>query len=219
MFANRVMIGGSRKITLSFVASANARSSQITIPASGQEGDLAVLFDRATDDTPALAIPTDVVPAGWTDWVSSNASVLGANAALRGRMSYKILEAADPGASITGMNSDDESKVVLVFRPDIPITSVTASSANAQATAGNPASQTVTVAGLVTPLIVVGVASGSNAAAFSTENPAFDATVTTSLTLMSAGYKIYNSAPANHSIDMNDAGDANYLASGYLQIT
>jgi hypothetical protein len=36
---------------------------------------------------------------------------------------------------------------------------------------------------------------------------------------MYAAYKIYNSAPANHTIDQIDEGNANVLASGYLRVS
>jgi hypothetical protein len=35
---------------------------------------------------------------------------------------------------------------------------------------------------------------------------------------MIIGWKIYNSSPQDHTVDMNDLGNANLLISGYLAV-
>lgn len=211
------MIGGVGELSLAFVASAVTDGTSCTVPATALAGDLGVLLDYAKKLS--NAIPTDVVPSGWTGIVTDGATA-GGTAGGRVRASYKILTALDVGAGVTGMNDDRNPKVMFVFRPSRGIASVTASSWNAEVNGGNPTSQTVSASGQVTPLVVLGFcAEGDNNAEFSTASPAFDGEVETAAGTNNAGYKIYNSAPANHSIDMNDLGAINGLASGYLIVS
>jgi hypothetical protein len=212
----RAAAGNAGGITLSFVASANSASNTITIPASAQAGDVAILFDFAVRGQ--ATEPTDVVPTGWTGIITHTFSVAGPTSG-RARISYKILAGGDPGASVTGMNSDVEDKVMLVFRGSQAISAVNAAGWDLVTGTGNPSSQTVAASGGAAPLVVFGMADVNNGtAAFSTASPAFDATVANSDADMLAGYKIYNSAPADHTIDHNHTG-SNALGSGYLELS
>jgi hypothetical protein len=108
---------------------------------------------------------------------------------------------------------------MLTFRPDTAINDVTISTWNAESTAADPASQTVTASGQPVPLIVFGAAGAiQTGAAFSTASPAFDNTIIANSRLR-VGYKIYNASPANHTIDMNDLGSDNSLASGFIRLS
>ena len=205
-------IAGAVARTIEFVASASSTSSTIVIPASAEVGDVAALFDfaRASSGT-----PTDVIPTDWTGLVTDTDVAAGAG---RLRCSYKVLVGGDPGATVTGMNSDAEDKVMLVFRPSFVIVSVTPSTWLAFVEASNPPSQNVSASGQVTPLIVLGcsVADVSTAAFNASTLPAFDGTAANSNSDMLAGYKIYNSGPANHVVDTDGGPNKNGLASGYL---
>jgi hypothetical protein len=194
--------------TLSFVASAESAAATITIPSSAAVGDLAVLFDYATGNP----TPTDVVPTNWTGVATANSTNLN-----RLRVSYKIIAGGEPGSSVTGMDSTAEDKVMLVFRGDVPINTVTASTWNAECTAGNPADQSVTALSQDTPLIVLGMAAiNAGTAAFDVQTPAFTTTVANSEADILAGYRIYNASPVSHTIGKADQGADNGLASGYL---
>ena len=206
-------------MAITFVASATSVDvATIVVPATAAIGDLAVLFDQATNGS---GLPTEVVPTGFTQWSTSQTT----GALNRGVISYKVLVSGEPGSTITGMKgtagSPNTNKVMFVFRSDTSsITAVTPSTLNSQGTGSDPTLQTVSAASGAAPLIVLGQAWCSNTtSAFSTESPAFDGTVTTSLADLIAGYKIYNSSPADHSIDMADLGSNNTLRSGYLQVT
>jgi hypothetical protein len=198
--------------SITFVDSATSTSSTITIPAAAQAGDVAILFDYAQASS---GIPTDIVPTGWTGIITAT------SAQLRSRISYKILAAGEPGTSVTGLDGDVEDKVMLVFRGNIAATAVSAEDWALECTSANPSSQTVNASTLGTaPLVVLGMAAHTAAtAAFSTASPAFDATVLNSDSDIIAGYKIYNSGPADHSVDMNDLGSFNALGSGFLELT
>jgi hypothetical protein len=214
-------LGGARAAgltTISFVASATSTSHTITIPASAQAGDVAILFDAAVSTE---AIPGDVVPTGWTGIITATNLPNDGN---RVRISYKILAGGDAGASVTSMDgtvADDQ--VMLVFRGNIAATAVSAEDWEAQATQNNPASQTVNASTEGTrPLVVFGMTHIHNGtAAFSTQSPAFAATVANSDNDLLVGYTIYNSADAlsDHTVDMNDLGTYQALASGFLELS
>lgn len=191
--------------SLSFVDSATSTGPTLTIPALAAAGDLAYLFDYSQIGT---GTPTTVVPTGFT-------SLANTTDVSRAISSYKIIAAGEPGSSITGMDSDNDNKVMFVFRGNVAISTVTPSTWNSQG-GGSPSTQTVTASGQTTPLVVIGAVGQATTAAFTTESPAFDATVTVN-SRIEAGYKIYNSSPADHSIDAGDNGRDN-LHSGYLRV-
>jgi hypothetical protein len=200
--------------SLVLVDSAQSSATTITIPATAQAGDVAILFDVAINPTLNATPPTDVVPTGWTGIITESGSIT------RARISRKILAAGEPGSSITGMNGlSSDDKVMLVFRNTSAITAVSAEDWAVEITTGNPASQTVNASGQTAPLIVFGMAfiSGGTGA-FSTQSPSFDATITGADEDILLGYKIYESSPANHTVDMNDLGNINVLASGFLEV-
>lgn len=198
------IIGVGASVALALFGSAIANAATITWPASVAAGDVAVLFDVAGSTGPAA-----VTPSGFTNHVNVT------DGFVRNMISSKVCTGSESG-SLTGMSSTTMNKVLLVFRGGA--TTITPSTFNSQQTAGDPTLQTVAASGGVAPLVVLGMAYGSaGSAAFSTASPAFDGTVTTATALLITGYKIYNSAPANHSIDMNDLG-SNFLASGYLAV-
>lgn len=207
--------------SLTFRAAANGSASDTcSLPTGSAIGDLAVLFDMAKNDS--TTIPTEVTPSGWTQALASTGLSQGAiSGSMRQVVSYKVLTNADITAgSVTGMTANDRVKRMLAFIPDASITTVTPGSWNQELTSGDPASQTVTASGQQTPLVVFGMIFDNNAApAFSTESPAFDATGTvTDGCGIRVGYKVYNSSPSNHSVDMNDEGGGNALVSGYLRV-
>jgi hypothetical protein len=204
--------GGVSSVT--FVNSASSTGSTITIPADAAAGDIAVLYDLAQMSS---GLPTLVTPSGWTNRVNSTINTT------RSAVATKVLVGGDPGLSITGMdgNSSDK-KMIVVFRPDVPIVTVTASTFSSEVTNGDAALQTVSASGVSPPVIVLGgnglANLGSASIPFSTASPAFDATVVAASNL-TIGYKLYSSAPADHSIDIDDEGFNNSLWSGYLALS
>ena len=109
------------------------------------------------------------------------------------------------------------AKILLVFRPDAPIT--TAAHADPDQFTGNgiPAAQTVTASGGTPPLIVFGAYSSSGTINPRTMSPAKNGEVANGTTRYIA-WKIYNSSPANVSVDMDDEGDGNTLQSCYIEV-
>lgn len=196
---------------ITFVDSAVSSGTTITVPALAAAGDFAYLVDAAED---VSGLPTTVVPGGWTNIVNTP----GANQ-IRVIHSRKVLAGGDLGAVVTGMNGDStDQKIMLVFRTVFTIGSVTASTYNQEATPNDPSQQTVTASGQTPPLIVFCSAAtdGGGGPAFNVESPALQSKITQGKLLV--GYTIYNSSPANQSIDMADLGPENTLQSGYVRL-
>lgn len=215
-------ISGAGGINFTHITNGSSHdSSTVTIPATAQAGDLAVLFDGAVKYGFSGDIPSTVVPSGWT---SIKNITMGTNDfhAVRSIGSCRVLTAGEPGSSIVGMNSDYENKMVAIFRPDRTITTVTPSTWEGQITNGNPSSQSIAPSSETATVIVLSFACNyASTPTFSTASPAFDAEASLSDNNIRFGYAIYDAGtpPQNHTVDIGDAGAANILMSGYLTIT
>lgn len=214
---------GQKKFSLVVDAlTATSTAETITIPSTAQRGNLAVLIDMAFTSS---AVPTQVVPSGWSQITVPNNTYNVAGHGSRLTVSRKILEQGDAGTSITGQNGGNtNNKCMFVFRGNGLIASATPSTWNGTSETGNPSSQTASASGGNAPLVVIGLVGeydGSTAngtPTFSTESPSFDATQIVNSSRLVAGYKIYNSSPADHTIDMGDTGFPNVMASGWIEI-
>lgn len=206
--ATQANFGSGGLSSISLFSSTFASAETIAWPGGIQAGDVAILSDEAL----SVGTVTPVTPSGFTGIVS----VGGASNKPLHMLSRKILDGTETG-SITGMNGGlGNGKLLRIFRGNKPIVSVTASSWNSEATDGDPSSQAV-AAPSAAPAVVIGMAYGSSGSeTFSTASPAFDATQAYGTGATSiGGYKIYNSAPAGHTIDAVD-NNINMLASGSL---
>lgn len=202
--------------TISFIASANSNTANITLPGTIEPGDLLLLFQAATTNT---TLPTAVTPSGWTNLV--NQSGITGTDADRVMVDYRISDGSEDGSSITGMDGGiSDRKIVLQFRGDQLIRDVTLQDLAAQFTSGNPAAQTVNASGGIVPLIVFGNWYSANAIDPRTFSPAADGEIqVTGSNIFFVKYKIYNSSPADHTVDMDDEGSVNDLFSFYLQLS
>ena len=103
-----------------FVASATSTTSTISIPASSNVGDFAVLFDSSRD----VFTPITVVPSGWSSISNVSESNILSLSSIRSIVSYKSLVSGDPGSSITGMDAGlfgTDRKIIMVFRPNFSV--------------------------------------------------------------------------------------------------
>lgn len=198
--------------TMAFFASAASLStSSVTWPAGIQVGDVAVFFDTVSDN------PTLAYPAGFTPLANVTGATLYVSA-----ISYKICDGTEAG-TLTGMTFvlTMGAKVLLVFRGNKPVAQVTPSGWQLTSAIGTPpALQNIVASAGATPLIVCGWGAGGTVStvSFTTAAPAFDAAVPTpSVQRGLAGYKIYNSSPADHALQMNNVG-SNAAGSGFLQL-
>jgi hypothetical protein len=211
-------IAADTALRLTQVLSATDPSgAAFTLPTGIQVGDLIVVFDLAVS---AGGDPSAVIPSGFNQVVTVS------DGAARGLLSYKIAAGTEGGTSLNGMDSTIEGKLTYVFRGNNKaIASAVPTDVNSQSTGANPTAQVVNASGVATPLIVIGCY-GTNTSAGNldprTFNPAKDGEI--NVTLAGAGnddfmylaYKIYNSNPADVTIDMDQEGNRNVLMSCYF---
>ena len=202
----QLTVGG---IEITFFASANSTTSTVTWPASVATGDIAVLIDHGLN---LFGTPTDVAASGFTNIAASTYS----DSFKRIKSYWKICTGSETGSLSCVNGNQQNGKVLLVFRPTGgTVTTVTPTDAFIESQDYNIPAQTITASGGTPPLIVIGATIGQATTAFSTASPAFDATVATGTTRLIVGYKMYNSSPADHTIDLNDVGIGNALRSVY----
>lgn len=207
--------GGAAALTsITQVLSATSTSSTINFPGGIQSGDLIVLIDRGfqASTTP----PADVTPTGFTR-VGSSLTLASGLASVRQNAWYKKADGTESGA-LTGLNADfANDKVMIVFRGNTPASTLTLGGSGAEITDGNPAAQNCPASGGLAPLVVLGAYGSSGAVNPRTFSTTKDGEVNSSTSLYLA-WKIYNSSPANSSIDMDDEGNLNTLQSFYIQM-
>ena len=207
--------GAAPSLTWTFVGSCQSTDTALDFSALSagtiQANDVALFIDYAGDLDP----PTAVTPSGFTNIVNTS----GENEpGARAMASWKKLAGSE--ASVAGMSAGGGfSKLGLVFRPSIDFTTLTVSTPqNSGVTNANPAAITVDPSAETIPVVLIGIgAVYLGTVAFSTASPAFDAQIAIIDNDMRVGYKIYNSSPLSHSIDINDLGSANWLAGFYFE--
>jgi hypothetical protein len=213
--------GAAPTLSWTFVGSCQSTGTTLDFSALSagaiQANDVALYIDYAGAADP----PTAVTPSGFTN-VINTASVTSEPGA-RAMVSWKKLAGSE--GSVTGMSAStggggaDNNKIGLVFRPSIDFTTMTFSTPqNSGIIDSNPAAITVDPSAETIPVVLIGIgATYQGTVTFSTASPAFDAQINLSDNDMRVGYKIYNSSPLSHSIDINDLGDANWLAGFYFE--
>lgn len=198
--------------SVAFQASATSIAATITCP-TVQQGDVGVLFDFARDT--GETVPSQTIPSGFT--LTKTDTYL-TSSGYRGTVSRKIFDGTESGSSLTGQDgSSSDNKVLLVFRPSAPATSIGSSTWLGELDTANPAAQLIAASGQQVPLIrlaVAGIAAGTSAFAAGT----FDATVATSSGDLLVGYAVQNSAGSDDTVDMDDL-TVNWLASGWLSVS
>jgi len=200
-------VGGLSSIAFQTSATSST-STTITCP-TVQQYDVGILVDFAANGG---STPTQVVPSGFTSLRTDTVGFY------RGTASYKVFDGSESGSTLTGLSGDSRvTKTLLVFRPDAPITSVTASTWLGEATTGDPSSQSISASGQSAPLIRIAGANGSGTIT-PTPTGTFDSTVTqgTGTGRQVVGYSVQNSSPSDDTVDMNDVG-TNWLVSGWLR--
>lgn len=190
-------------IVLTFVGFSTSSGTTISPHASAAAGDIAVLADSSSNSSPTAVTPTG--NGTWTNHVNQ----------LNGNHRHMVSSVILTGTgSITGMASagEDVRKVLMIFRPSAPLASITANDVSISTTSsgGGQASVTINASGGASPLIVIGsdAARGSGITPDLGSSPSLDATQSAFGTTLKnrAGYKIYNSAPADHTLTGNASG-------------
>lgn len=201
--------------SFSFVASATVNGTTPTIPATAQAGDFCVALDYAHDADGTA--PVLVTPSGWTN-VADNAISQGSDSP-RAAIWYRILAGGDANPVFmagAGGGGSRTRKILIVFRPDATIATVVPSTPTGQATTGDPASQTIAMSGKTVPVIGVAHYCAQNNPATRTWTGGSPTEINNSAQF--GKYLVYNSSPADATIDMPDNG-VNVLQGIYFEFT
>lgn len=223
LIRRRGLVGVRRVSTLSFVSqfSDTDLDQDIVLPSGLSETDFIVYAEhtivKEDDGDPAAA-----VPAGFTQWMNM------VGGAFSGRIvvSYKILAPSDSSTTITPAMTGASAFGYLgamIYRANAPITALTASTPTQEVTSGNPSPQTILTGSANLPVVAFAVISNMKGdvvagESFSpTEDGVLDITSGDSETFLFR--KLYNSSPSNITVDMNDEGTNNALASGFIAVS
>ena len=195
-------------------AGSGAPTVAVNVPAAVIEGDLLVL---ATFGLRGAGDVSFSLESGWTQVLLSTAD--------RDRIvvQVKVAETGDAGAALSTTNNSNSSEynVVAAFRPDVPLASFTVHDTDSELTSAAPGNQTVTASAGPVPLVVLGVWAGSSLGEISPRgmSPAKDGerrAGPSSGSQMWLGWKIYNTAPSNVTVSMDDEYANNLLGSLYI---
>lgn len=130
-------------------------ATTLTAPATIQDGDIGVWMDVAYS-TSSGALPTNVLPTGWTTVAAYGSSSFPYALMLRGAI--KRLVSGDAGATITGISNASHSvlKQLVVFRATPAPTSIAASGNvdNGDRSGASPISVSVSATG-ATPVTLL----------------------------------------------------------------
>jgi hypothetical protein len=213
MFPAGAAASGAAPLTLTQVLSATSTASTIAVPGGVIPGDLIVLWDASAN---ASGAPASVVPGGFTNIVENS---VGGTGGLRCIISAKIAVGTEGGTNLTGLNgSVNRPKDLYVFRGSSPLTAFLAVDPASEVTQNNPAAQVVNASGGTPPLIVIaGYYCGQTASVDPRSfSPAKDGEINATAYSYLA-YKIYNTSPADVTVDQDDETGSNQLASCYIQ--
>jgi hypothetical protein len=188
---------------VSLIDGATSTTTTITIPAYAKPGDYAFLFDYSTTTTL-------VVPAGWTQVTTSTTT------GIRSSIFYKRLLGYDIGTAVTGM-AGTTRKVLVIVRPNGPVTSVTLSTPTQQATTAIPTNQTIAMVGQTRPLM--GFAHYTSTGTITTRTGTGNTREFTSSVNQYVKTWTYNaSTAASQTIGMSDGG-TNALQGFYIRFS
>jgi hypothetical protein len=214
--ANTIIVDDDgASLTLTYVGSTTyadaAGDGTVDLPTGTLEGDLLVYYG---DVSAGAGTPTDSTPADWA--AGPNASQAG----LRTKIMAGVAKAGDISAGeIQGLQSSGtQTAILLAFRPSAAIAAIAWFDTSAPAyTNADPSGQTVNASGGAAPLLVL---AGYRSSATidprgwtgSTPGAVF-ADVRRYLL-----YGIFDSSPADITVDMDDEGNNNQLMSGWLEV-
>jgi hypothetical protein len=199
--------GGGGGLTLTKVGEA-AGVTSVTWP-SVAAGDLAVCWNYSSSGS------SEVVPTGFSKRYGA------ASGSIRCVMSHKLCTGSESGTlagMVQGIGPTAPVMALVIFRGSAEVVLATPSPWNGQVTTGNPSAQLVAAAGQDNPLIVVagyGATGAINPRLFSTTADGEVSPDSTCYLL----WKIYNTAPADTTVDMDDEGSGNALSSGHISLT
>lgn len=191
-------------------------ATSLSLPTGAAVGDIIYVYSMIVNSD-SSALPTDPTPtingtaltAG-----SANTGTPGGAYGVRSKLYRKVLTAGDVTAGqVVSLGSDNIYRhIIVLLRPARAVSAITGIDNSATITAGDPSARsTSNVASQVIPVFIFAFY-GTNGSFSSsrTFSPSEDATVSLGAA-QAFKYKIYNSSPADVTIDWGDDGDRNVL--------
>jgi len=175
-------------------AQVTSTSSTITIPSTAKVGDIALLFDTSTT-------VTEVNPSGWSTITG------GTTTGIRTNINRKTLVSGDIGATVTGM-AGTTRKILLLFRPNGPVTTLTVTATGSQFTTATPSNQTVTAGDSPSTTPVISFWCGASTGSPSITLAGTTQIANTSTSGIRVAYRQWNQGetPSNQTASMADSG-------------
>lgn len=235
MTTQQLLLGqGSSTLSFTFVTSnSNTSTDQtnrliLSHPATVQAGDLCVFFHNGWDNDSDFV---DTVPPGFTT-INADSFLYTTATYMSHGVSYNIISTQAqthvvPWGNGNTASYDYQTIRTLYFRPDKTISTINFdNSVVLEETAVNPTQKKIPVGSNTAPIIAFGQAKCLTVAGdpffTAASSNAFDAYFNTGSGLLgieaNVGYKIYNTSPIDHYIDMDDLG-TNVLLGFYLRAT
>ncbi len=211
MFNRRILIGSvSPPVlpTVAFRVKATSNANTITIPASAQSGDIAVVVNHDRNgvfSTPAgwALVGQDTLSAS-DDWYSA--------------IYVKVLSGGDPSTLITLGSGDRSKNIMLVFSGGASSATGNSFVTDMQEQAALSISDVTSVAGSA-PLIVIGHLTVDNNMAALAGSDTFDAEEEGHNNRQLVGYKIFNSSPSNFTVATSETnGRGSALQGCFIQV-
>ncbi len=205
----------------------SSTSTNTTSLTAGSEGDLAVLIDYRINNA-ATNVPPFFNPTGWN---FEAGGAYNADTEHRYMVTSKVLTAADAASgSVTTGQAENSYTTILFFTPNKTISSQVDFDRHFEGTSGDasPQVQDVTTAGASAPALILGFKStvGGTTATFTT--PTWDATFLETIQATEhnlsrldfrIGYIIQNTTLADVTVDADDEGSEQILASVHLGVS
>lgn len=212
MLITPVYWSGITPIVLTYVASTADSTYPMTLMSGINAGDLLVFFELNGDNDPP--IPTAATPSGWTAIGNQGTNL---NNYLTLCASYKIASGSEDGTNITGMVEDQFwNGIVLQYRAQKALTSLSASTPVKTGSSTDPAAQTITASSGVTPVLGIVAYYTYNSDSVSTRTHSVTADHEFGSSHFWLKDYIQESSPANYTFDMIDEGGDNCLFGFYL---
>lgn len=197
---------------ITFNSNVQSGTSGVTAAVTASVGDLIIFFSNAANSGSATtAPPTLVTPAGFT--IAKDFPSPTQLASIRYVVGYQVATTSGSRTITSTGGAAGSSHVVLVYRPNASISSVSFTTGTSQVTTATPTNQTFNMTGLMTPLTVgfagfgstgglaTGSAGSSTSASTRTVSATFTATYNRVITFEGSGFNATSTT-----ISMSDGG-------------
>jgi len=237
MTTQQLLLGSSSTLNFTFVTSNSNTSGSATNrlvlshPSTVQAGDLCILFHNGWDNDSDFI---DTIPPGFTN-VNTSAFNYTTASWVSHSISYNVITSQSQTHVIPWGNGntaayDYQTIRTLYFRPNKTIATINQDNSFnlSNITGFNPPQQRVPAGGNNAPIIVFGQSKvltvGGDPSFNTATSNTFDAYFNTGVGILNieanVGYKIYNTSPIDHYVDMDELdNNINVLLSFYLRAT